>query len=171
MRTVLRATLPALAFLASIAVAQAQTGQPAGPADRSGMGMGMMGGRDNGAMMQMMMMRGGMGMPYEHIEGRITFLKAEIGITEAQATVWDAFAEAMRGNAETARSMHQQIAERVSAEDMTWPARIEGMAAMMAARAEALKAMEAAAKPLYDALSEEQRSKADSLFTGPIGMK
>ena len=35
----------------------------------------------------------------DHVEGRIAFLKAELNITEAQMTQWDAFADAIRSNA------------------------------------------------------------------------
>ncbi|MEQ8816433.1 MAG: Spy/CpxP family protein refolding chaperone [Thalassobaculum sp.] len=196
MTSFLRATLPALALLAAASVAQAQTPQqntqahhPAAPApgmgagigmDRGGM-MGMMGGAMGPGMMQQMhggpggmpmmgMMRGGMGMPFEHVEGRIAFLKAEIGITEAQQPAWDALAAALRRNAEAMRSMHQRMAERMQPAAKPWPDRIEGMAGMLAARAEALKAVEMAARPLYDALTDEQRGKADALFAGPMGM-
>jgi hypothetical protein len=49
--------------------------------------MGMM-----GMMMAMMEMSG-------HIEGRIAFLKTELKITETQMPQWNAFVEALRGNA------------------------------------------------------------------------
>jgi LTXXQ motif family protein len=43
------------------------------------------------------------GMPMQdtgaHLEGRIAFLRAELGITEAQASQWEAFAQAMRDSA------------------------------------------------------------------------
>ena len=140
--------------------------------------MGMMGGAMGPAVKHQMhggaggmaMMRGGMGMPFEHVEGRIAFLKAEIGITEAQQPAWDALAAALRRSAEAMRSMHQRMAERMQPAAEPWPDRIEGMAGMMAARADALKAVEQAARPLYDALTDEQRGKADALFAGPMGM-
>lgn len=166
-----------------------QAGQPAAaaeasPAPSTGMGMdrdmmnmsGMMGGAKGSSMMQQMhgggmpMMRGGMGMPFEHVEGRIAFLKAEIGITDTQQPAWDAFAAALRGNADAMRSMHQRMAERTQKDAKPWPDRIEGMAAMMSARAAALKAVEQAVRPLYDALTDEQRGKADALLSGPMGM-
>ena len=155
------------------------------PSPGMGMGMskGMMGGSMGPAMMQQMhggdggmpmmpmaMMRGGMGQPFEHVEGRIAFLKAEIGITEQQQSAWDAFATALRGNAETMRAMHQKMVERMQSGAKPWPDRIAGMAAMMSARGEALKAVEQAVRPLYDALSDEQRAKADALLAGPMGM-
>src|SRR6516162_8590072 len=51
------------------------------------------------AMMRMMEMMG-LGMAaIDRIEGRIAFLRAELNITEAQASAWNAFADAMRTNA------------------------------------------------------------------------
>jgi hypothetical protein len=58
----------------------------------------MMGG-DMGQMMRMMsgmMPREGGGMdmmPGQHVEGRIGYLKAELGITDVQLPQWNAFAE------------------------------------------------------------------------------
>src|SRR6516165_8683561 len=83
------------------APAQPPTGQP---------GMGMMGDMPTMNMMGRMrdMMGGsmpmmkmiGLGMAaIDHIEGRIAFLRAELNITEAQASAWNAFADAMRTNA------------------------------------------------------------------------
>jgi hypothetical protein len=197
MNTIIRATLPAFALLATVAVAQAQTAQPQDPkvhhpaaqaqnaapaTPKPGMGMGGMGmgGMGMGMMQQMQggtgsmpMMQmggGGMGMPFEHAEGRIAFLKAEIGITDAQQKVWDAFAEALRQNAGSMRKMHQRMMAKAPSDSMSFPERLEGMAGMASARAEALKVLGSAARPLYDALSEEQRGKANSLLAGPMGM-
>ena len=47
-----------------------------------------------------MMPPGGMGgMPFDHIEGHIAFLKAELGIADAQLPRWNAFADALRRGA------------------------------------------------------------------------
>lgn len=186
MKTIVRATLPALALLASVGAAQAQNPRahhpaaaaqeaaPATPAPGMGMGMGGMGMMQQmhagGSMPMMPMGRGGMGMPFEHVEGRIAFLKAEIGITDAQQKAWDAFAEALRGNAGSMRKMHQRMMEKASPESIQLPERLAVMADMASARAEALKALAAAARPLYDELSEDQRGKADTLLVGPMGM-
>lgn len=193
MSTLIRMTLPAFALLATVAVAQAQTAQPLGPGPHHpaaqaqgrapaapapgmgmGMGMGMMQQMHGGGSMPMMqampMGRGPMGMPFEHVEGRIAFLKAEIGVTEAQQKAWDGFAEALRGNAGSMRRMHQQMMEKAPSDATSFPERLDAMASLASARAEALKALVAAARPLYDALSEEQRGKADALLAGPMGM-
>jgi LTXXQ motif family protein len=163
MSSLTRAMLPAFALAAMMSIAQAQTtGQdrdahhPGGTAAMPGQGMGsgavvqpgtqqsgtqqhgMMG--NMGQMMPMMrqMMMGqqggmGMGMPFEHVEGRIAFLKAELKITDAQAPQWNAFAETLRserhvppGGASTdddgRRTGHVAGTHRVSAEDAGDPA-------------------------------------------------
>jgi len=60
--------------------------------------------------------------------------------------------------------------DKASPEPIQFPERVSAMAGMASARSEALKALAAAARPLYDELSEEQRGKADSLLVGPMGM-
>src|SRR4051812_32891629 len=61
---------------------------------------------DDMSMMRMMKHDPAMGMPFEHVEGRIAFLQAEIGVTDAQRAQWNAFADALRRNAEAEKSMH-----------------------------------------------------------------
>jgi hypothetical protein len=121
-------------------------------------------------MMRQMMMgqQGGMGMPFEHVEGRIAFLKAELKITDAQTPQWNAFAETLRSNATSHRAAYQ----RMTADGMpsTWPERLAFQQKMLSARLDSLKAMEAAVKPLYAALNDEQRKVADQLMSGPMGM-
>jgi len=71
-----------------------------------GMPMNMMGGApmmmNMMGMMRMMALTGpGMGgmATIDRIEGRIAFLRTELKITDAQATAWNGFAEALRANA------------------------------------------------------------------------
>jgi hypothetical protein len=206
MKTLVRVTLPAFALLASIAVAQAQTGRPDHETHHPGPGasmpmqgpmQGMMGGMPGGMPMDCSMMRqtqngapgsmpmmgmmgqrtamagmgmGGMGMPFEHIEGRIAFLKAEIGITEAQQSQWNAFADALRRSAEAHRTMHQEMMGQQSAAVSNWPERVARRANLMSTHTDALKAIEATVRPLYNTLTEEQKQKADRLLSGPMGM-
>src|SRR5262245_63948753 len=70
--------------------------QPTPPPGQFGMGgqQGMMG------MMRMMGMMGPGMATIDRVEGRIAFLRAELKITEAQAGAWDAFAAALRTNAQ-----------------------------------------------------------------------
>jgi hypothetical protein len=111
----------ALAGLAWPVAAQQQQGQPGqmmgqGPMmmrpemmHDPGMGPGMMmqmpmmQGMGPGSMMGMGPMMGG---PGQHIEGRIAFLKAELGSTPEQEQAWNAYAEALRGSASSMQAMH-----------------------------------------------------------------
>jgi hypothetical protein len=196
MSSLTRTMLPAFALAAMISVAKAQTtGQdhdahqpgPMGPGMmmnmdqmRSMMG-GMMGQQDGqpgmmGNMGQMMpMMRqmmmgqqGGMGMPFEHVEGRIAFLKTELKITDAQAPQWNAFADTLRANSKAHQAMHEQMTK--SGMPSTWPERLAFQQKMLSTRLDSLKDMEAAVKPLYATLNDEQRKVADQLMSGPMGM-
>jgi len=158
-----------------------QAGMPmAGPNARGGqpgaMGDGMAG------MMEMMrpMMAGGgaMGMPYEHVEGRIAYLKAEMKITEVQAAPWNTFADAMRADAAAMKAMHEGMAQggmmtggtTQGAMPAALPDRFAAQRKMMTGRVAMLDRMEAGAAPLYAVLSADQRRVIDQAMAGPMGM-
>lgn len=103
--------------------------------------------------------RAGMGLPFEHIEGRIAYLKAELKITEAQTVPWSAYAESMRSNAEAMKAMHAAMTKEPMATSL--PDRLAAQKKMASGHLAAVDKMEAAAKPLYAALSEEQRKMID----------
>jgi hypothetical protein len=197
MSSLTRTMLPAFALAAMMSIAQAQTtGQdrdahhPGGTAAMPSQGMGsgavvqpgtqqsgtqqhgMMGnmGQMMPMMRQMMGQQGGMGMgmPFEHVEGRIAFLKAELKITDAQAPQWNAFAETLRSNAMSHRAVHQRMT--ADGAPSTWPERLAFQQKMLSTHLDSLKDMEAAVKPLYATLSDEQRKLADQLMSGPMGM-
>src|SRR3954467_14986178 len=91
---------------------------------------GMMMGMDQ--MRQMMGQQGGMGMPFEHVEGRIAFLKTELKITDAQAPQWNAFADTLRANAQA----HRAVFQRMTSDSMssTWPERLAFQEKMLSTR-------------------------------------
>jgi len=150
-------------------------GRPAGP----GMAGDMMGGNMEHMMPMMRMMQsmhamqmmdgmmpregGGMAMmPGQHIEGRIAFLKTELGITEAQLPQWNAFADAMR---EGAKSMQAAMTANMGAGmPATAPARSDAMVAMMTARLETTKKVSESGKALYAVLTDAQKKSADDLM-------
>jgi hypothetical protein len=139
----------------------------------SGQG-GMMGG-DMQPMMRMMHERmareemdGPMGMMHlDHIEGRIAFLKTELGITDAQKPQWDAFADALRTQAGRMKSVREEIMQGRAPE--TWPDLLGREEHMLLVRVNALKAIEEPARALYAALSPEQQKKANELMRHPMG--
>jgi hypothetical protein len=122
---------------------------------QEGMGMGMGPGM-------------GMGMPFEHVEGRIAFLKAELRITDAQKPQWDAFADAMRANSKAHQAVHEQMTG--NAKPSSWPEHLAFQQKALSTRLDGLKTLETAAKPLFATLSDEQRKLADQLLSGPMGM-
>lgn len=162
-----------VAGLASSAAAHQDSGQSGrmiGPGAGQGamMGPGMMGcpgltsrqpGMGRGQMMPMDPM---MGDPTQHIEGRIAFLKTELGITQEQEEVWNAYADSLREAAQSMQGMHEQMMSG----DMpaTLPERMRLHTQMMSAQIDALKTVQEAIVPLYDALSPEQKKTADNLM-------
>jgi hypothetical protein len=64
--------------------------------------------------------------------------------------------------------MHQEMMGRQSAAVSSWPERVARRANLMSTHADALKAIEATVRPLYNTLTEEQQ--ADRLLSGPMGM-
>lgn len=184
-----RLALATFALLGSVTLANAQTvptpampmtppaGAPAvgGPGAMPMMDMGKMapgGAGQMPPMMQMMqMVRGapmmsGM-MPFEHVEGYIAFLKAELAITDAQLPQWTAFANVLRADG---KSMHEGMGKMVQAGmPTTAPARTEAMVQMMTMRLEGMKSMVSAEKALYAVLTDSQKKLADELMVGPMG--
>lgn len=123
---------------------------------------GMMGGMMHGGAPGMMQMG-----PGKHIEGRLAFLRAEIGITEAQAPVWNTFADAVRKSAMHKMGSMPMMQPKDATAD--WPATMEAHEKMMASHLEGLRTIRAAAQPLYAALSDNQKKMANELMTGPMG--
>jgi hypothetical protein len=165
--------------------AQPGTNAPQSPmqSDQSGM-MGMMRMMDMAQMMRMMNMMGGgtsapdgMGMERmdpagmamtDHIEGRIAFLRAELKITDAQAPVWDGFANALRENA---RRLDE--ARKTAGSASAAPALEQRLAAQeqwLSARLEGVRAIKGTFGDLYQSLSPEQRKSADELLPMHMGL-
>lgn len=149
---------------------------PGGQTGMGGAGMmsEMMSGMMGPGMMSMMSMMASMGqmMAPEHIEGRLAFLRTELGITEAQQPLWLAFADALRANA------HSMAGAMAGMQDMpqppgqaALPQRVELQERMLAARLDGLRQISAALQPLYAALDDAQKQIADALIVvGPMGL-
>ena len=102
------------------------------------------------------------------IEGRIAFLRTELKITNAQASQFDAVANAMRENDremraafEARRQQGQQQASLLDRLDR----RQKGAEAMAAATGR----LKAAWAPLYASLSDDQKKTADELLASHHG--
>jgi hypothetical protein len=130
------------------------------------MGQGPMG---PGGMMSMMNMMMGAQSGGEHTEGRIAFIKAELKITEAQMPQWNAFAEAVRGNAGSMAEMRKSMMAAQGGVS-TLPDRLALEDKLVTAHLAALKKTEEALGQLYRMLTDDQKKVADSIVLGPMGM-
>ena len=172
-----RTLLPAAIILAMAGLAHAaDTPQQATPQaqtpghmmDHEGMmgsrrmGPGMMDGDGPDDMMCMMMGR--------HVEGRLAFLKTELKITADQEPLWTAYAEAARANSKAMAGRCATMMNKSNASTMKLPDRLDQHEQLMAAQLEALRAVNKALKPLYAALSEEQKKAVEEIAWSPMGL-
>ncbi len=157
--------------------------QPPMQSDQSGM-MGMMRMMDIAQMMRMMTMMGGgmsasggMGMEkmdpagmvmIDHVEGRIAFLRAELKITDAQAGVWESFADALRASAKRLDEARKAASGASSVPALEQ--RLADQELWLSARLEGVRAIKATLGDLYQALSPDQRKNADGLLPMHMGL-
>jgi hypothetical protein len=152
-----------------------QGGMP-GPMPFQGGQSGMMGGgMDQMAPMMhgMMAGQGGMmaaqgSMMVGHVEGRLAFLKTELKITDAQMPQWNRLADALRSTTTSMNGMRQQMMQEGM--PTTALARLDLHEKMLSAHLDSLKSVKVALIPLYASFSDEQKTLADELMLGPIGM-
>ncbi|WP_442579252.1 Spy/CpxP family protein refolding chaperone [Mesorhizobium sp. ASY16-5R] len=168
-------TTTALAFAISVSALLPSLAQPAGGRGMMGGGcptMGMMGygmmGRggwsDDGFGRGMMRGQPRMG---AMVDGRLAYLKVELGITDAQTNAWDVYAAAVRARVDLMQDMHSKMFETMqngsAVERMD--ARIAGMEKML----DTLKALKPATEELYAVLTGEQKKVADDLIGADCG--
>ena len=140
------------------------------PSGGTGTGRGQMG--MGGAMTGVGMMGPGMGrwMEHEalrHLEGHLAFYRAELAITDAQSGPWSSFADAVRKAAKQLAEAHQ--AAMPAGDEGSALDQMQRRIAMLSAHLDALRQIQAAAAPLYAALSPEQKKTADELMSEPMG--
>ena len=168
MKSLLALSIVALALPASLLAEDAHHPKPAeetAPAATQApeMGTGMM------AMMpDLMRMMQEMGDPTRHVEGRIAFLHAELAITKAQEPLWASLADALRQNA--AGMAQAAPADHGHDTSSVVVGQLLDQQHALETRLDGLRAVNAALKPLADALSEEQRATLDALFPHVSGM-
>lgn len=117
------------------------------------MGMGMMG---QGIGPGMMMGMGPM------MEGRLAYLKADLGITDAQASAWDGYVSAVKARGDAMQSMHATMMQTM--QSGTAMARMDAHAAAMQSMMDSMKSLKPATEALYKVLSDDQKKKADMLL-------
>ena len=117
----------------------------------------------------MMAQHGAMGMPFEHVEGRLAFLKTELKITDAQMPQWDKFAQSVRSVAQSVKGMMPPMMAG-GAHPTSAPALLDSYEKMLTVRLDAVRTVKAAFDPLYAAFADEQKKVADELLTSPMGL-
>ena len=119
------------------------------------------------AMMRMMEMMGPGMAAIDRIEGRIAFLRAELNITEAQASAWNAFADAMRTNAKKLAEVRASMMRQADAGQQQAPTiaeRLDQQERWLVARLEGTRALKSAVTTLYGTLSDDQKKTANELL-------
>jgi hypothetical protein len=116
-----------------------------------------------------------MGMPAmsgsfaDHIDGRIAYLKAELKITEAQAPLWTAYADALRKSAQVGGPRVAATGRMMLSGDL--PTGLASQEQWLRDRLDRLHREGPPLQALYAALSDEQKRTADQLLaSGGMGM-
>ncbi len=144
-------------FVAAASYAQPFNGMGQGPGQGMGMGMGPGHGRMGG------------GDPSVMAESRLTEFKAQLKISAAQETAWQAFAAQAKQQATAMQAMRAQMSQGAA----TAPERMAQQTAMMQQRSSAMAARNSAFSALYGVLTPEQKAVADRSFgqMGQHGMR
>ena len=102
-------------------------------------------------------------------ESRLTDLKAQLKITAAQETAWQAFAAQAKQQAASMQAIHAQMQQQAG----TAPERMAQHTAAMQQRAAGMATMTTAFNALYAVLTPEQKAIADQSMgmMGPHGMR
>ena len=158
-------------LLAGSALAQPPAEPQAPPRGQPGpmMGPGMMGHGDWAPWMMGMGGHHGMmmepGMIQAFAEGKLAFLKSWLGITEAQSGPWNTFADVVRAQAKSLAEAQQKRLPAPGQPERTLPQWIDQHLQTMDEHLAAMKKVKPAFDNLYQALTSEQRQKADQLIS------
>ena len=161
MNKLLRSTLlsVSLAAAAPLVLAQAQATNPQANAPRNFQPHSQHSQRDG---------KRPFSLPSERVEARLAYLRTALKITEAQRPQWDAFADVQRRQAkqgdERMQSWRARMAQQPGDARPGAFERLEFRQKMLAARSQQLGELIAAGKPLYAALTPEQKQVADQLI-------
>ena len=102
-----------------------------------------------------------------HVEGWIAFLKAELNITDEQLPQWTRLADTLRESATRMRAVHDKAREAnqegEERQPLTAVERLERWEKFAEAGLESVKGVNAAFKPLYEAMTDEQKKRVDRL--------
>jgi LTXXQ motif family protein len=125
----------------------------------------MMGGRMGGGMMMddcPMMGRQNAATPAD----RLTALKSELAITDAQQSAWNAYTEKITKTWESMGTMREHMQKMHSAKSPV--DRLDAHITMMETRLATMKEVKPLLQALYDSLTADQKAKAD-ISLAPMG--
>ncbi len=105
------------------------------------------------------------GPPISMIAGRIAFLKAELGITPAEESLWKPVAAAMRQSAGERQQLRREFHDAYAGKTPNAIERLDLRLKGAKAHADDLSRFATAFKPLYASLSPKQKHIADVLFS------
>jgi len=100
--------------------------------------------------------------PTERVEQRLSHMKAELKITDAQQAQWDAYANVLRKNTQEREQRHQ--AQPTRGQRLNAVERLERQQTLVTEAAARLNELLAVEKPLYVSLSPEQNKTADKVL-------
>jgi LTXXQ motif family protein len=158
-------------IVAGSAIAQQAPAEPqTPPRGQPGtmMGPGIMGHEDWAPWIMGMGRHRGMmmapGMIQAFAEGKLAFLKSWLNITEAQSGTWTAFADVVRAQAKSLAEAQQKRMPTPGQPELTLPQWIDLHLQTIDEHLAAMKKVKPALDALYQALTPEQRQKADQLI-------
>ena len=125
-----------------------------------GMGPGMMMGWGMQGMMNPAMM--GMMMGGPAVQGRLAYMKAELGITDAQTAAWDGYVSAVNARVTIMQGMHADMMQAMQTGSAI--ARMDAHIKAMQSMIDSMQALKPATNALYAVLTDEQKQKADLLL-------
>ncbi len=153
MKTFIARTLLPICLVAAVPLASAQTADPAAP---------------HRPHLSQHHAQRPFSLPSERIDARLAYLKTALRITDAQQTQWNAFADVMRKHArdmdERVVARRAQFHEGAASRKQTAIERLEQVQQRHAEAVTRLNSVLAVEKPLYAALSPEQRQIADQVL-------
>jgi hypothetical protein len=128
-----------------------------------------------GMMQPMGMMGPGVGgmATIDRVEGRIAFLRTELEITDAQASAWNSFADALRANAKKLAEVRASMLPKpgdAQPKASTLAERLDLQEQWLLARLDGIRAMKSAFAKLNETLSDDQKKTANDLLVPHMGM-
>jgi hypothetical protein len=110
----------------------------------------------------------------DKLDGRLAFLKAELKLTDAQATVWSTFETAWKAAAQAALAKCDAMNAHMDMDhgDMGVLGKLSMMETHMVDHLEVVRAQKAALEPLFKALTDDQKKTANEALSGvmKVGM-